>query len=163
MLYVYIVNKNKYFNSLSIFFFASFFLYYYFSIFLYRTKTFCQKCLCLTVPCILSHVIGEYISPDLFHRNNSFTLHLLKSCSFFCFCFSMCFQEQMMQCNGGNFCNYIFGVCEPHPSHTQAAQCTRRFSGAEQEHSVSKAKAKHNQVWLPNGWVIVMCHASCLP
>ena len=31
-------------------------------------------------------------------------------------------------------------------------------SGMEQEHSLSKARVKHNQAWSPNGWVTIKRH-----
>ena len=39
----------------------------------------------------------------------------------------------------------------------------RRVSGAEQGHSFLKARVKHNRVWSPNGWLIIMCWALRLP
>jgi len=35
-------------------------------------------------------------------------------------------------------------------------------SGAEQEYLLLKAKIKHDQMWSPNRWLIVMCEASHL-
>jgi len=64
-----------------------------------------------------------------------------------------------------------------HNSHSQWIQCltdphvfifdklmqTRRVSGADQEHSLSKARVKHDQAWSPNRWVTIMCWALCPP
>ena len=36
-----------------------------------------------------------------------------------------------------------------------SGRISRRVGGAEQEHSLSKARVKHDGAWSPNGWVVV--------